>query len=78
MCPGLYQTLVDEARGNLGLQPKRNKPLVARYIAQALVERSIVPSFVEQIIQKLRQKVGDESPSDSAQLDDPFDEDIPF
>lgn len=78
MCPGLYQTLVDEARSNLELQPKRNKPLVARYIAQALVERSIVPSFVEQIIQKLRQKVGDESPSDSAQLDDPFDEDIPF
>ncbi|MBU2359580.1 MAG: AAA family ATPase [Alphaproteobacteria bacterium] len=76
--PGLYQTLVDEARSNLGLQPKRNKPLVARYIAQALIQRSIVPPFVVQIVEKLKEKLGDDNSSESNQLDDPFNEDIPL
>lgn len=76
--PGLYQSLVEEARSSLSLPPKRNKPLVARYVAQALVDRGIVPSFVEEIVLRVRQKIGDASTDVDLGLDDPFDDEIPF
>ena len=45
--PGLYDKLEAEVRQTLGLRPDSSKPLVARYVAQQLVERDIVPAFVE-------------------------------
>lgn len=73
--PGLYAELVSEARLTLGLNPNRNKPLVARYVAQALVDQGIVPPFVAEIIEKVRLKIGGLSPAGSTE-DEP-DED-PF
>lgn len=55
--PGLYDELVTEARTSLGLAPNRNKPLVARYVAQALVERNIVPTFAQDIVNRLQEIV---------------------
>lgn len=54
---GLYGQLEAEARAELGLpsDPKRNKPLVARYAADALVDRhGIVPQFARDIIAEIR------------------------
>ena len=73
--PGLYLELVAEARSTLGLQPGRNKPLIARYVAQALVARGLVPDFVVQIVEKLRKKIDGKSaaPSGSDEAaEDPF------
>lgn len=74
---GLYEKLESDARENLGLPPKRNKPLVARYIAQKLVERNTVPPFVEEIISRLKYLSGDMEPKASDLMDDNLD-DIPF
>lgn len=52
--PGLYEKLVTEARSNLDLAPNRNKPLVARYVAQALVDRDSVPLFVQEIVRRIQ------------------------
>jgi putative ATP-dependent endonuclease of the OLD family len=72
--PGLYAQLVGEARSTLGLAPNRNKPLVARYVAQSLVDRKIVPPFVVEIIEKLKIKTGSASltPFRENEADDPF------
>jgi putative ATP-dependent endonuclease of OLD family len=52
--PGLYVELVDEARQALGVRTNKNKPLVARYVAQALTRRGIVPPFVQAIVERLQ------------------------
>lgn len=54
---GLYDRLVTDARQQLGIQPGKNKPLVARYVAEQLVARNIVPSFATEIVHYLKQKV---------------------
>ncbi len=70
--PGLYDQLVTEARQTLGIRPDKNKPLVARYVAERLVAKGIVPAFVADIAVKLKQRVGLELPPDDtlAELDD--------
>lgn len=69
---GLYDKLVAVARQELGLQTGKNKPLVARHVAERLVARDIVPAFVVEIVRCLKQRVGLELPPDDAfaELDD--------
>lgn len=55
--PGLYDKLEAEVRQTLGLRPDSSKPLVARYVAQQLVERDIVPAFVECITRHLKSRL---------------------
>ncbi len=38
------------------MAPRRNKPLVARFIAQSLIEKGVIPSFVRPIVEKLSAK----------------------
>lgn len=63
---GLYDRLVAEARQTLGIRPDKNKPLVARYVAEQLVAKGIVPGFVADIAVKLKQRMGLEVPPDDA------------
>ncbi len=55
---GLYEQLVAEARQVLGLKPDKNKPLVARYVAEQMVTKGKIPKFVKDIADCLKQKVG--------------------
>lgn len=55
--PGLYVQLEQEARTSLHIAPGRNKPLVARYIAERLVGMQIIPPFIRSIVAALRNKV---------------------
>ena len=55
--PGLYGNLEAEVRQTLGLRADSSKPLVARYVAQQLVERDIVPAFVECITRHLKSRL---------------------
>jgi predicted ATP-dependent endonuclease of OLD family len=70
--PGLYDNLQAEAREALGLPADKGKPLVARYIAESLVMLDIVPDFVREITQHLKQKLGLTLPPATAlaELDD--------
>jgi hypothetical protein len=67
---GLYDALVAEARQTLGIRPDKNKPLVARYVAERLIAKDIVPAFVTNITRCLKQRVGLEVPTDEGLLDD--------
>lgn len=52
--PGLYQTLAAEARASLQIRGNKNKPLVARYVAERLVQQKIhLPSIVS-IVSRLK------------------------
>ena len=53
---GLYAKLEAEARAALGIPPRRNKPLVARFIAESLIEKGMIPPFVRSIVEKLMKK----------------------
>lgn len=53
---GLYANLEAEARAALGIAPRRNKPLVARFIAESLIKRGVIPPFVRSIVEKLSAK----------------------
>ncbi|MNL75652.1 hypothetical protein D3C87_2014940 [compost metagenome] len=53
---GLYAKLEAEARAALGIAPRRNKPLVARFIAESLIERGMTPPFVRSIVEKIAAK----------------------
>ncbi|GMO75889.1 AAA family ATPase [Bradyrhizobium ottawaense] len=55
--PGLYAELEAQARAALGITGDRNKPLVARFVAEALVQRGHVPQFVKDILEKVRKKL---------------------
>lgn len=89
----LYDALVAEARQALGIRPDKNKPLVARYVAEQLIARGIVPAFVADIARCLKQRLGLALPPDTAPAeldevmpwiaDDPpadasLDDEIPF
>lgn len=54
---GLYEELEAQARLELGISGDRNKPLVARFIAEALVQRGLVPQFVTDILDQVRNKL---------------------
>ena len=90
---GLYLKLELEARQYLGIGPKKNKSLVARYIALQLVNRNIVPDFVERIGGHLRNLAEELDRSDVPfdenshaqpkassieQVDDQWDNNLPF
>lgn len=73
---GLYDKLVADARQKLGIRPDKNKPLVARYLAEQLIAADIVPAFVVEIARRLKQRVGLEPPPDDALSE--LDEAIPW
>lgn len=54
---GLYDELEAQARTELGISPDRNKPLVARFVAEALVERGYFPEFIAGILDEVRKKL---------------------
>ena len=56
--PGLYDQLVGEAQQCLGIESGRNKPLVARFVAEGLAHREIIPDFISQIVAHLRSMLG--------------------
>jgi putative ATP-dependent endonuclease of the OLD family len=81
--PNLYLKLVAEARAVLGIKGNKNKPLVARYIAEQLVARNVTLPFIKNITEKLKQRLGliktpPDTNSDFDFQDDASDEDIPF
>ncbi|MGO7087510.1 ATP-dependent endonuclease [Rhizobium leguminosarum] len=47
---GLYEKLEMQARDELGISGGRNKPLVARFIAQALVANGHIPQFLRDLV----------------------------
>jgi putative ATP-dependent endonuclease of OLD family len=55
--PNLYDQLEAQARAELGISADRNKPLVARFIAEALVQRELVPQFIKNILDEVRKKL---------------------
>lgn len=57
--PGLYDELQTKARQELGISPRRGKPLVARYIAEALVAQGHIPKFVKDMLSKVRKLLPD-------------------
>lgn len=69
---GLYDALVAEARQTLGIGTGKNKPLIARYVAEQLIARNIIPAFVAEIALCLKRRVGLEPPPGDAlaELDD--------
>lgn len=54
---GLYDALEAQARAELGISADRNKPLVARFIAEALAEVELVPQFVREILDEVKKKL---------------------
>ena len=52
--PGEYARIVGEGRALLGLSPDRNKPLVARYVADELVGWMVHLPFVTAVATRLR------------------------
>ncbi|MGY4369898.1 putative ATP-dependent endonuclease of OLD family [Bradyrhizobium sp. LB1.3] len=54
---GLYGELETQARTELGIPGDRNKPLVARFIAEALVQQGHVPQFIKDILDAIRKKL---------------------
>lgn len=51
---GSYQALVTDARNSLQLKGNRNKPLVARFVAERLAASNCVPAFVHQLAAAIR------------------------
>lgn len=51
---GLYDELEAEAKLALSISGDRNKPLIARFIANRLIQKNIVPLFAAEIIQFIK------------------------
>ncbi|WP_293678500.1 AAA family ATPase [uncultured Phenylobacterium sp.] len=60
--PGWYAAQVQAARDALNIAPGRNKPLVARYVAETIAALPYVPNFVGQIAASLRKILGELDP----------------
>ncbi len=73
---GLYDQLVVGARQTLGLSAGKNKPLIARSVAEQLVAKGIVPAFVADITQFLKQRLGLALPPETALAE--LDEALPW
>lgn len=58
---GLFDQLEAQARSKLGISGDRNKPLVARFIAEALVQRGHTPKFVKDILDAVKKKLPDDT-----------------
>ncbi|MCV3240646.1 ATP-dependent nuclease [Mesorhizobium sp. ZC-5] len=54
---GLYDELEIKARIELGISSDRNKPLVARFVAEALVQQGYIPQFVKDILAAVKKKL---------------------
>lgn len=54
---GLYDELEASARSELGIPQDRNKPLVARFIAEALVQQGKIPQFVDDLLTMVKRKL---------------------
>lgn len=54
---GSYAALVNDARNALQLKGGRNKPLVARFVAERLAGNNCVPAFVQQLAIAIRAKL---------------------
>ncbi len=63
---GLYDRRVVDARQMLGIGAGKNKPLIARYVAEQLAARNIMPGFVADIVRHLKQRLGLALPPDTA------------
>jgi putative ATP-dependent endonuclease of OLD family len=61
----LYNQLVSVAQQSLGIESGRNKPLVARFVAEQLAERKMMPEFVSQIVTHLKAKLGLDTTSEA-------------
>jgi putative ATP-dependent endonuclease of OLD family len=58
MQQGLYDRLAGAAQQALGIEPNRNKPLVARFIAESLAKTNMTPGFISQIVKNVRALLG--------------------
>ena len=56
-CNGHYAELVQEARDNLLIRSKGNKPLIARWVAQRLSSSNQIPTFVTRLAAAIRKKL---------------------
>ncbi len=74
--PGLYQELVAEARTALLIKGNKNKPLVARYVAERLAAKAISLSFIVNITERLKSRIGLLPPPTPPPYD--LDDEIPF
>ncbi len=74
---GLYDRLVADGRQNLGIGAGKNKPLIARYVAEQLVARGTMPAFVADIARHLKQRLGLALPTDTTVLAE-LDEVLPW
>jgi putative ATP-dependent endonuclease of OLD family len=54
---GLYDELEATARSELGISGSRNKPLVARFIAEALVQHGKIPQFVHNLLTEIQKQL---------------------
>ncbi len=55
--PGLYDRIIAQARTALFLEPDKNKPLVARFLAIALTRQGIVPGSIRQIMDRIQKRL---------------------
>lgn len=74
---GLYERLVADARQSLGIGAGKNKPLIARYVAEQLAAKGIMPTFIADIARHLKQRLGLELPTDTTALSG-LDEVLPW
>ena len=56
--PGRYDDLVNQAREMFSIKADKNKPLVARYVAEQLVKQNLCPSFIRSIAEKIKVTLG--------------------
>jgi hypothetical protein len=63
---GLYDELESTARSELGISGDRNKPLVARFIAEALVQQGKIPQFVYNLLAEIQKQLPSIPESESA------------
>jgi putative ATP-dependent endonuclease of OLD family len=55
--PGAYRAAEREARAALGLAADRNKPIVARYVANKMARAAMVPQSVSEIVGPIKAKL---------------------
>jgi len=77
--PGLYEKLVIEARAAFLIKGNKNKPLVARYVAERLALDGVSPQFIGEITERLKKAIGLIRPAPPTPDPDwDWDEDVPF
>jgi hypothetical protein len=56
-CARYHDDEATKARSELGISGDRNKPLVARFIAEALVQQGHIPQFVKELLSEVKKKL---------------------